>query len=66
MQYSYTHSLSPDRLLPVGCVARHHKIPPRTLRRWITQGWLPAQRVGLRSWGIRAADLERFLLRRTS
>jgi predicted site-specific integrase-resolvase len=66
MATPFPYHLPPDRLLLVGCVARLYKIAPRTLRRWIATGLVPAVRIGRRAWAIRASDLERLPRRRHS
>ena len=50
----------------VHIAARRIGRSPRTIRRWIQLGVLPARKVGLRRWAIFAADLEWVAERRDS
>jgi len=48
-----------ERLLPVHIAARYLRCSGRTVRRYITTGSLPAERVNQRAWGIREVDITR-------
>jgi excisionase family DNA binding protein len=51
----------PDEFLTVAEVAEILKLNQQTVRNWITDGKLPAVRVGQRRVRIRRADFERLL-----
>jgi excisionase family DNA binding protein len=53
----------PDEFLTVAEVAEILKLNQQTVRNWITDGKLPAVRVGQRRVRIRRADFERLLAR---
>lgn len=52
-----------DELLTVEDVAARLNATPRTVRGWLTRGWLVGYRFGVErgTWRIRPADLERFI-----
>jgi excisionase family DNA binding protein len=50
-----------DRLLSVADVARLLSITEPTIRVWIKDGKLPAQRAGARFWRIRQSEVDRML-----
>jgi excisionase family DNA binding protein len=50
-----------DRLLSVADVARLLSVTEPTVRIWIKQGKLQAQRAGARFWRIRQSDVDRML-----
>ena len=52
-----------DELLTVEDVAARLNVTPRTVRGWLTRGWLVGYRFGVErgTWRIRPADLERFI-----
>ena len=43
--------------LTIAQVAEHFSVDPRTIRRWISSGVLPARRIGPRAIRINADDL---------
>ena len=49
----------PAQLLTIPQVAEHFSVDPRTIRRWISSGVLPARRVGPRVIRVSADDLGR-------
>jgi excisionase family DNA binding protein len=51
----------PDEFLTVAGVAKILKLNPQTTRNWITEGKLPAVRLGERRVRIRRTDFERLL-----
>lgn len=57
---------TPPKTLFVHHAARRIGCSVRTVRRFIQQGKLPAQRQGRRSWAISLTDVDHFLLRRLS
>lgn len=50
-----------DRLLSVADVARLLSVTAPTIRVWIKDGKLPAQRAGARFWRIRQSEVDRML-----
>lgn len=52
-----------DELLTVEDVAARLNVTPRTVRGWLTRGWLVGYRFGVErgTWRIKPADLERFI-----
>ncbi|MDQ2894947.1 MAG: helix-turn-helix domain-containing protein [Actinomycetota bacterium] len=50
-----------DRLLSVGDVARLLSVTEPTIRVWIKDGKLRAQRAGARFWRIRQSEVDRML-----
>lgn len=53
-----TAKRSQDRLLPTEEVAEMLAVSPKTVRRWIAEGELPAVKLH-RRWRVRAAELDR-------
>jgi excisionase family DNA binding protein len=51
----------PDEFLTVMEIAEQFKLNPQTIRNWISQGDLPAVRVGARRVRVRRADFDKFL-----
>lgn len=47
-----------SRLIRVNCAADRIGCSHRTVRRWIREGKLRAQRVGRRAWGVYWVDVE--------
>lgn len=50
-----------EQLLTVAEVAGRLRLSPRTARRMVRDGTLPARRITTRIWLVAAADLERWL-----
>jgi excisionase family DNA binding protein len=48
----------PRRFVSVGTAADYCDVTPKTVRRWITEGRLPAYRVGNRLIKVDLADLD--------
>ncbi|MGV0795956.1 helix-turn-helix domain-containing protein [Mycolicibacterium elephantis] len=55
----FTQSIRPE-YLTIAQVAGHFGVHTLTVRRWISAGRLPAQRLGARSIRIRTDDVEKF------
>jgi excisionase family DNA binding protein len=54
-------AMTDDRYLTPSQVAAELHVTVVTVRRWITNGQLPASKAGPRKWMVRRADLDAFL-----
>lgn len=52
--------MSPERLMTIPDAAEYVRVSTKTIRRWISEGELPAAKLGFQ-WRIRPQDLTRFV-----
>lgn len=58
------HRREQQRLRSIAVAAEHADVTPRTVRRWVASGLLPAYRVGPRLLKVDLEDLDRMITRR--